>query len=190
MRKHHWEGKVLTGFACCITVNRTLVTGSNRTIRVSNTISHFKCNIYTRRNISTLLMYEHKYCELPRIISDLSKYIFYDETDIHFTAAGDFARHDNFSFSSHDLTGHTRSFIFTHTSIQNIISNEVTKLIWMSHADTFSCFISNHIFLLSYLPRLAVSRRSITSSCGLAPLYSPVQFSLTIWNISIHRRLV
>ena len=36
---------------------------------------------------------------------------------------------------------------------------------------------------------LARSRRSITSSWGLAPEYSPTQFSRTIWKISDHRRL-
>lgn len=39
----------------------------------------------------------------------------------------------------------------THASIQNIISNEVTKLIRMPSTNTFCCFISNHIFLLSDL---------------------------------------
>ncbi len=41
-----------------------------------------------------------------------------------------------------------------------------------------------------YFPLLAVSSRSITSSCGFVPAYSPVQFSLTIWKISNHRRFV
>ena len=44
------------------------------------------------------------------------------------------------------------------------------------------------VVVFMFYPFLARSSRSITSSCGFAPVYSDVQFSRTIWKISAHSR--
>ena len=46
-----------------------------------------------------------------------------------------------------------------------------------------------YFFKHIYIPFRERSRRSITSSCGVAPVNSAEQFSFTIWNIWYHRLL-
>ncbi|OPZ39825.1 MAG: hypothetical protein BWY95_02795 [Bacteroidetes bacterium ADurb.BinA104] len=166
MREHQRQRQILTRFLCCISVYSTLITSSDRTIRVAHAVSCFNCRIHSGCDISALPMNEHEHCKLPRIISDFAQHISHDKTYIHFFSTGDFARHDNFALSRHNLASYTRSSVLSETSIQDIVGNQIAELIRMTFANTFRCFISCHITFLHFyrVPNRALSSFSIASS--------------------------
>ena len=71
-----------------------------------------------------------------------------------------------------DFHGNAGIFCFLVCQVNERTGNSVRHLIRVARIDFFK-----H----SYRPFLARSKRSMTSSCGLAPVYSEVQFSRMIW---------
>ena len=162
-----------------ITINSALVTGTNRSEDIVGIdLTGFQRFVYATGNVSALAMHIHENDKPQRIISDLGKGLTDHHTDVDFLGAGDFTAHKDFSFCRHNLAGHTGVAVFFQALVQNGVGDQVTKFVRVSSADTLGCFIRN---VHNQSPFLAIRRRSMTSSCGVAPPYSVAQFSFTIW---------
>ena len=162
-----------------ITINSALVTGTDGSEDiVAIHITSFQRLVYATGDVSALTMHIHKNDKFQRVISDLGKSLTDHQADVDFLGAGDFTAHKDFPFGRHDFTGHTGIAVLFQTFVQNGIGDQVTKFVRVSSADTLGSFIRN---VHNQSPFLAIRRRSITSSCGVAPPYSVAQFSFTIW---------
>ena len=153
-----------------ITINGALITGADGSKISSVSTSRVSALCLPTGDVSTSM---HIQNDELQDLSDLGKGLADHKADVDFLGAGNLTTHKDFSFCRHNLTG-PQNIVLLQALVRMASAMRSHNLSGVS-ADTLGSFINVHIKFLS-LP----SRRSITSSCGVAAVFCGTIF-FTIW---------